>query len=382
MNCFVAFSISATISFSGALFSATCVEAHTQSYGFLRATVHDDHVSGQLELAVRDLDLVYALDADGDGNVTWGELRKRESELASLVLHKISIGLAKAPCDLVPGAIAIDSRGGENYAIFPFTGACEVLGSQVRVGYDLMFGSDAQHRGLVDLGNGDVGRSTVMTPETRVAVFDLESDNRLDVIRSFISHGAHHIWNGYDHMLFLVTLLLPAVVMRSGNVWRPVETLGGAVWATTCVVTAFTLAHSITLSAAAFGIVELPSRLVECVIAISVAVAAINNLFPIVSRRAWIAVFVFGLMHGFGFASVLTDLGLPPARKLVALFAFNVGVELGQLAVVAGLLPALFLMRRSATYTHVALPAGSTVIVIIGFMWFVQRATGMNIIPG
>jgi hypothetical protein len=382
MNRFFAFSLSVAITFSGALFSTTGVEAHTQSYGFLRATVHDDRVSGQLELAVRDLDLAYALDADADGNVTWGELRKRESELAPLVLRKISIGPAGAPCELVPGAIAIDSRGGENYAIFPFTGSCEVLGSQVRVGYDLMFALDAQHRGLVSLDKGDIGRSTVMTPETRVAVLDLESGNRLDVVSSFISHGVHHIWNGYDHMLFLVTLLLPAVVMRSGNVWRPVESLGGAVWATTRVVTAFTLAHSITLSAAASGIVELPSRLVECVIAASVAVAAINNLFPVVSQRVWIAAFVFGLMHGFGFASVLTDLGLPPGGRLVALFAFNVGVELGQLAVVAGLLPVLFLMRRSSTYTQVALPAGSMVIMVIGVTWILQRATGMNIIPG
>ena len=382
MNRFVASALSVAVIFSATLFFATCVEAHTQSYGFLQATVHDDHVSGQLELAVRDLDLAYAIDADGDGNVTWGELRKRESELASLVLRKIPIGPAGAPCELVPGAIAIDSRGGENYAIFAFTGSCAVLGSQVRVGYDLMFGLDAQHRGLVNLGKGDIARSTVMTPETRVAVLDLESGNRLDVIRSFISHGTHHIWSGYDHMLFLVTLLLPAVVMRSGNVWRPVASLGGAVWATTRVVTAFTLAHSITLSAAASGIVELPSRLVECVIATSVAVAAINNLFPVVSRRVWIAAFVFGLMHGFGFASVLTDLGLPPAGKLVALFAFNVGVELGQLAVVAGLLPVLFLVRRSATYRQVALPAGSLVIMVIGVMWVLQRATGMNVIPG
>jgi hypothetical protein len=382
MSRFIAHFLSAAIIISGTLFSASCVEAHSQSYGFLRATMHDDDVSGQIELAVRDLDLAYALDADGDGKVTWGELRKREPELASLVLRKISIGPANAPCDLVPGVIAIDSRGGENYAIFPFTGACKALGSQVRVGYDLMFGLDAQHRGLVDLGKGDIAGSTVMTPETRVAVIDLESGNRLDVARSFISHGTHHIWNGYDHMLFLVTLLLPAVVMRSGNAWRPVETLGGAVWATTRVVTAFTLAHSITLSAAASGVVELPSRLVECVIAASVAVAAINNLFPVVSRRTWIAAFVFGLMHGFGFASVLTDLGLPPGGRLVALFAFNVGVELGQLAVVAVLLPVLFLMRRSSTYTQVALPAGSMVIMVIGVTWILQRATGMNIIPG
>ena len=87
-------------------------------------------------------------------------------------------------------------------------------------------------------------------------------------------------------------------------------------------------------------------------------------------------------MHGFGFAGALTDFGLPPTRKFVALFAFNVGVELGQLAVVAGLLPVLFLIRRSVTYTQVALPAGSTFIVAIGPLWFLQRATGMDIIPG
>jgi HupE / UreJ protein len=135
-----------------------------------------------------------------------------------------------------------------------------------------------------------------------------------------------------------------------------------------------------TLSAAALGIVELPSRLVESVIAVSVAIAAINNLLPIVSRRLWIAAFVFGLMHGFGFAGVLTDLGLPPARKLVALLSFNVGVEL--LTVVACLLPVLFWIRGTAAYTRVALPAGSMVIAVIGLLWFVQRAIGTSTIFG
>jgi hypothetical protein len=158
--------------------------------------------------------------------------------------------------------------------------------------------------------------------------------------------------------------------------------MSGATWATARVVTAFTLAHSITLSAAAFSIVELPSRLVECVIAASVTVAAINNIFPIVTRRIWVAAFIFGLMHGFGFASALTDLGLPPARKLIALFAFNVGVELGQLAIVAALLPILFFIRRTNIYARFAMPTGSMLIAVIGFLWLVQRAIGINIIIG
>lgn len=382
MNRLVTLLLAAVIACAVTLLSVGRIEAHSQSYGFLRATVHEKSISGQVELAVRDLDLAYALDTNGDGNVTWGELRKRESEIAPVVLRRISIGPAGAPCNLVPAPIAIDSRGGENYAIFPFTGACELPSGRVRVGYDLMFGSDAQHRGLVDLVKGSIGRSTVMTPETRVAVIDLDSDNRLDVFRSFMSHGAHHIWTGFDHMLFLATLLLSAVVMRSDDRWQAVETFGGAAWATTRVVTAFTLAHSITLSAAVFNLVDLPTRFVESVIAISIAVAAINNLFPIVTRRLWIAAFAFGLMHGLGFAGALSDLGLPPTRKLVALLAFNLGVEFAQLAVVAVLLPILFLIRRSVTYTQVALPAGSAIIVAISILWFLQRATDMSIIPG
>jgi hypothetical protein len=360
----------------------TPADAHAQSYGFLHVEVDGDRVSGQLELAVRDLDLAYGLDAEGDGKITWGDLRRREKEIAADVLKQISVGPANGPCHLTTKDIEIDSRGGENYAILPFVGSCDTIGGQVRIGYELMFPLDAQHRGLVDITRGEIGRSTVMTPETRVATLDLESNNLLDIAGSFVAHGAHHIWTGYDHMLFLTTLLLSAVVIRSNNQWRPVERLTGTLWAAAKVVTAFTLAHSITLSGAALGFVQLPSRLVECVIAASVAAAAINNLFPMVSQRIWLAAFVFGLMHGFGFASALTDLGLPPARKLVALLSFNIGVELGQLAVVACLLPILFLMRDAKAYTRVALPAGSLVIAVIGVLWLVQRATGASIIFG
>jgi hypothetical protein len=365
----------------GAL-SATRAEAHAQSYGFLRLNVGDREVSGQLELAIRDLDLVYNLDADGDGKVTWGELRQREEEIGSIVDEDISIGPIEAPCKLVPDAIAIDARGGENYVIIPFSGACPELGDKITVAYDVLFNVDAQHRGLVNITKGERVLSTVIKPDAMSAVFDFGSDNSFSVFGAFVSHGMHHIWTGYDHMLFLITLLLSAVVIRSNKHWIPVKTFSSAFWATVRIVTAFTIAHSVTLTAAAFNIVELPSKLVECVIAASVAVAALNNLFPVVSRRIWIAAFVFGLMHGFGFASALTDLGLPPGGKVVALLAFNVGVELGQLAVVAAVLPILFWMRRTTFYTQAALPIGSFVIMIIALLWLIQRATDTSIIFG
>ena len=138
--------------------------------------------------------------------------------------------------------------------------------------------------------------------------FGAGTENLRDTILAYIHQGAHHIWIGYDHILFLVTLLLPAVLNRMKNKWLPVDDLAGAFWGIAKVVTAFTLAHSVTLSVAAFGIVELPSRLTESAIAASVMVAAINNIYPVITRRLWVVAFVFGLIHGFGFASVLTEL--------------------------------------------------------------------------
>jgi hypothetical protein len=221
-----------------------------------------------------------------------------------------------------------------------------------------------------------------MTPDIKVIEFDLGTNNLRAIILSYIQQGAHHIWIGYDHILFLVTLLLSAVLIRTGREWLPVEDFSAAFWSTAKVVTAFTLAHSVTLSVAAFGLVELPSRLVESVIAASIVVAAINNLFPIVTRRLWVAAFVFGLMHGFGFASVLNEFGLPPDRKLTALLSFNVGVELGQLAIVVGVLPILFLARRSLAYTRVVMPVGSVVIALVATLWLVERATGVTYVLG
>lgn len=367
------------------LFTSTRAEAHAQSYGFLHVDVVNDHeVTGQLELAVRDLDLLYDLDTDGDGKVTWGELRKREGELGDLVVENISMGPIEEPCRLVPAPIAIDTRGGENYVIMPFSGRCGALGTIFTIAYDVMFTVDAQHRGLVEVKRGDVVRSGVLTPDNMSQDFDFETENNFGVFSSFVSHGMHHIWTGYDHMLFLVTLLLSAVVTWSKKErrWYPVKALPDALWPTTYIVTSFTLAHSITLSAAAFGIVTLPPVFVECSIAASVAAAAVNNLFPVVSRRVWIAAFVFGLMHGFGFANVLNELGLPPGRKVVALLAFNVGVELGQLAVVGVALPILFWARKTTAYTRVGLPVGSFAILVVAVLWFVQRATGTALIFG
>ena len=140
------------------------------------------------------------------------------------------------------------------------------------------------------------------------------------------------------------------------------------------VVTAFTVAHSITLSLAALGVVSLPSRFVESAIAASVVFAALNNLRGTIERRRWVMAFVFGLIHGFGFASALADLGLPTQALALALVGFNVGVELGQMAIVVAFIPFAFWLRATKFYRVGVLVVGSILVALIAAYWFIQRA--------
>ena len=189
----------------------------------------------------------------------------------------------------------------------------------------------------------------------------------------------HHIWIGYDHMLFLISLLLPAVLVRRERCWQPVASLRSALLGVLAVVTAFTVSHSITLTLAALDVIALPPRLVESAIALSVLLASLNNIVPLVTRRGWLLAFAFGLVHGFGFASVLGDLGLPRGALALALAGFNVGVEVGQLAVVLAIVPLIYALRAARFYRPGILVAGSSAIAFVAGVWLVGRALGLGL---
>ena len=181
----------------------------------------------------------------------------------------------------------------------------------------------------------------------------------LAVIRKFVPAGIHHILVGPDHLLFLIGLLL----------------LGGTIRQLLLVVTSFTVAHSITLSLAALNLVRPPAHIVEPAIALSIVYVGIDNLMVGRGRdvRAWIA-FAFGFIHGFGFASVLREMGLPGAELGWSLFSFNVGVEIGQLLVVVVVASALMALRsRNEIASRRLAFAGSVAVILAGAFWFVQR---------
>ena len=179
------------------------------------------------------------------------------------------------------------------------------------------------------------------------------------VLQKFVPSGIHHILIGPDHLLFLFGLLL----------------LGGGVRQLLLVVTAFTVAHSITLSLAVLNIVTPPARLVEPIIALSIVYVGVDNLLARGGRdmRVWIAL-VFGLIHGFGFASVLREMGLPGGALGWSLFSFNLGVEVGQLAVVLVVAALLGAIRaRSAVAGQRIAVGGSIAVIAAGAFWFVER---------
>ena len=228
---------------------------------------------------------------------------------------------------------------------------------------------------------GGETRTAIFSPETARQVFGSSNHTPWQQFLDYLATGVTHIWKGYDHILFLLSLLLPAVVVRGKKRWVPSEGFGVAFIDVLKIVTAFTVAHSITLSLATLQVVSLPARISESAIAMSVVLAALNNLFPIIRGRRWVVAFCFGLIHGFGFASVLTDLGLPSGVLALALVGFNLGVEVGQIAIVAIFLPVAYLLRRTWLYRSLVLVGGSSAIVAVAALWFVERAVNLKFLP-
>ena len=211
---------------------------------------------------------------------------------------------------------------------------------------------------------------------------------------AMVRQGVWHIWIGVDHILFLLALILPSVVRRvreesqnganelqrsvgTKTFWKPVARFKPAFMYILRIVTFFTIAHTITLSLGALGIVNLPSRVVESIIALSIGLAAYHNIRPIFRGEDWIIAFVFGLFHGFGFASVLGELGFKGEYLSLSLFGFNLGVELGQVVIIALIFPVLYFMRKLKLYPKFMLWL-SILLIVVSLYWLVERAFDIN----
>jgi hypothetical protein len=354
--------------------------AHKPSDSYLTLSVQNKVVEGQWDIALRDLDFSVGLDTNGDGAITWGEVRARQAEIDAYAMSHLQIASAGSACPATVREHLIDDHTDGAYAVLRFTAQCANAPATLQVTYSLLFDVDPQHKGLLRLQYQGSSSTAIFSPQASTQQFKLAGTSKLTQFLDYGHEGVWHIWIGYDHILFLLALLLPAVVVREHKTWQGVAAFRPAFWSVLKVVTAFTVAHSITLTLATLGVLDLPSRIVESIIAASVVIAALNNVFPLFRERRWIMAFVFGLIHGFGFASVLSDLGLPQDTLVLALVGFNLGVEVGQLAIVAAFLPLAYLLRRHWIYRRVVLTGGSIIIAILAMIWFAERAFDMKLI--
>ncbi|GAC1408115.1 MAG: HupE/UreJ family protein [Burkholderiaceae bacterium] len=356
------------------------VHAHKPSDSYLSLNVTGSTVDGQWDIALRDLDFALGLDANGDAQITWGEVREKRAEIDAYAMTRITLENEGAPCPAKVTGHLIDDHTDGAYVVVRFKAVCPGALRTLGARYGLFFDIDPQHKGLLRLQYQGVVTTGIFSPEKASQRFTLSAPSRLRQFVDYAREGVWHIWIGFDHILFLLALLLPSVVVRRGRKWEPVAAFKPAFVAVLKIVTAFTLAHSITLTLATLGVISLPSRWVESTIAASVVMAALNNLFPLFRDRRWVMAFAFGLIHGFGFASVLTDLGLPQGALVLALVGFNLGVEAGQMAIVSAFLPVAYLLRHSWFYKRLVLLAGSILITIVASIWLVERVFDVKLL--
>lgn len=334
----------------------------------------------RLDVALRDLDAAIGLDADADGAITAGELDARGDAIAAAVLAGVSFAAEGGRCTASAPAREVARRSDGNYAVLRFALDCGGAATAIDVDYRLFADIDASHRAILTVaGQPPVPLRPGAGPQRAVLVdVDRVHDGRLATLAGFFVEGLRHILDGIDHLAFVLALALAAVAVaaRDGTTFRATATSLAA------LVTLFTVAHSVTLAGVALGWFALPSRWVESVIAASVVLAGLQVLRVARVGAAAAApaglVFAFGLVHGFGFGSALAESGLDGQPVVAALAGFNLGVEAGQIAVLAVLFPLLWLARRRRAYTRAVQPALASVIVAAGALWFAERALGLD----
>ncbi|MFZ2988066.1 HupE/UreJ family protein, partial [Ideonella sp.] len=322
-----------------------------------------------------------------------GEVRPRWAQIDQMVQSRLQLGVDGEACDPGPtGPPQLERHSDGVYVVLTRGWRCPADASALQVGYQLFADSDPTHRGVLRLITPTGERLQVLVPSAKPSATATAAPTAASGAAAepaseapsgfvgFVIEGVHHILIGTDHVLFLLSLLLRSVLLCSP--WRPAPNGRVVLLGVAKVVTAFTVAHSITLALAVLDVFNPPSRWVESLIAASVIAAALNNLWPVFGPDRWKMTFVFGLVHGFGFASVLKDMGLGQGALVSSLLGFNLGVELGQAAVVACVLPLAWWLRGRWFYRRWVLPGGSLLIAILAGIWLVERALDLKLMGG
>lgn len=324
------------------------VAAHQRGVSYSDISVEAGRVRYDLRIAGHDLP---ALDADGNRSIDEDEILAQYAALRGELESDLRVEVGGVRCTLRLADFIFDEEGA---VIFRLRGTCPE-GEPLRVGFDTLAGTGSERYNLAKIRYGGTIVEYVFTSRDSEVVLE-GSTAVLTTMRRFLLLGFEHIATGYDHLIFLLALLL----------------IGGGMATLVGIVTAFTIAHSLTLALATFGVITLPERLVESAIALSIAWVALENVVFDRSHGRWRITFAFGLVHGLGFASILTAMHLPARDLALSLLAFNVGVEVGQVGVVVVTYPLIAALQR-ARRRRLIVAGASWGVLALALYWFVER---------
>lgn len=360
-------------------------QAHSSSNSYIIFSTQNQSSVLRADINFRDVDLVFDLDQNKDGKVSWGETLAKTAEIQAWLEQGIQLNTTSQKCSLTQMNMKASDHADGTYLSVEWAVACLGAAQEgptgLKLRYSLMFDQDNLHRALVKIDLPDSQSSAILSPERPEVSLTKANDSLTHVLARYLIEGVWHIWIGVDHILFLLSLLILAFLeptRKSVIHWPAVKNVKTSLLDVLTVVTAFTLAHSITLGLTIFKWLEPSADFIEPVIALSVVAAALNNLLGWAALRRWQLAFAFGLVHGFGFANVLLDLGLPSDQLAIALGGFNLGVELGQIAIVLVFLPLAWTLRHTIFYRWVVVVGGSLAIAALGLIWTLQRTGILN----
>jgi hypothetical protein len=359
--------------------------AHSAEQSLLYLNISDRALTGTVEFPFGDLREVFGLELDGSDDAITAEIAASEAELFSYAQEHLAIGAAGVEWDMTFDNFYLfrEEGAGLEFVIAEFVAAVPngVVPRELEITFDPFFDEIPNRDSLLLIANDwttgvfDNGEEALLTfgPERRSQQVDLGDTSQWSNFSASVSLGVDHIKTGPDHILFVLALLLPAVLIFVGGSWSPTDGFASSLWRVLKIATMFTLAHSITFTLAGLGILPLPSsKIIEAVIAISIAAAALHNIKPLMPNREWLLSFVFGLFHGMGFASLVSGLDASKSTQLVSLLGRNVGIEIGQAGVIVLVFPALFMLRRTSYY-RLVLVGGSLALAIVSLAWAFER---------
>lgn len=354
--------------------ASTAAFAHKASDSFLYVDL--DNSGLRIDIALRDMELLAPMDQNADRQITWRELHATRGAITRVIEQGLSLETSGGQsCQLDGQQWGVSRHSDGRYVASRYQMNCPGGKLPVRLGYKLLFDRDSLHRGLVEISQDGTTSLAVFAPDNQVLNLTGHQSGLASTFFTFTYQGVIHLLIGLDHILFLLVLVLPASLVAGELTTGRHKPMRDRLIELAGIVTAFTAAHSLTLALSALDIIRLPIALIETVIALSIAVAALNVAWPFLGRKTWKLAFGFGLIHGFGFASVLSELTSGTPSLAVALAGFNLGVELGQLSLLVCAFPLLYLLGHSNLYRRAAVPVILLAVAITSLIWVAERAT-------